>query len=645
MKIKTRTVVSSGDRNRCIIKSKKTFCMTFLLFLIPLNSLLFTQPEHPAKILEVKKYGKGELRIIEGIPFIKLAGTYYEMGKDYGTLLKEEFQKIYHELLPYKSVILAKQPNDLPRKLEQLTPEKYLQQIRGMSDGSGVPYDDLLLAAYFGVLERGGCSSILAIINNQNIPRLLHGRNLDYGKGTGQYPIVIEYQPAGEFKHLAIGTIASGGVSEGINEKGITVSSNLAPGNLRNHLIQNPSPDIKFREILSSASFLKDVDDLITGYACDVGNTFSIGSGHENDAVIYDMNYENVKKNYFNGQNHLFATNGYVHQDLNPDKDDLRYQIIRRYVHEGKVNSVDGMIDVLSDPGTSFGVNNPSTIHSVVFDPKNKTVYMAFHPRFAAWGQWQKYDWEKDLVTVYKKADKDKLQQIDIAELREVHITGAYWNGNLPVMGGGPKSNEPNFWIEIKEWLKEKNVEQLIEFRKRAAKELTLRAKDKPDVKATVTRGMIAKENFRGFMFKINEEDIPKLEPNIPYTIHIENTSAIFRWVVEEGVQLIKPGVKGAELFPRAFDSILLGAMSGLPLAFLFPCGAGHDARNMARLAPAGMIFIPSRGGVGHSPLELTAAEQITAGPARVKRDRPESTAAGEESEKRAREKRIEPDE
>ncbi len=277
------------------------------------------------------------------------------------------------------------------------------------------------------------------------------------------------------------------------------------------------------------------------GYVCDVGNTVSIGSGREDDGIIYDMNYENVKKNSFQGKNELYATNGYVHHDLNPVRDDLRCQIIRRYADDGKIDSVDGMIEVLSDPGTSFGVNNSSTIHSVVLDPKNKIVYMAFHDGFAAWSQWLQYDWPKDLVTVYKEADKRKLQQTEHAELREVHIIGAYWNGNLPVKGGGPKSQEPHFWIEIREWLKEKGVEQLAEFRERAARELTLRAKDKPDVKAAMTRGMIAMESFRGFMFKINEEDISKLVPNIPYTIHIENTSAVYRWVVEDGVKLIKP--------------------------------------------------------------------------------------------------------
>jgi N-carbamoyl-L-amino-acid hydrolase len=36
------------------------------------------------------------------------------------------------------------------------------------------------------------------------------------------------------------------------------------------------------------------------------------------------------------------------------------------------------------------------------------------------------------------------------------------------------------------------------------------------------------------------------------------------------------------------------------------PSGAGHDAQMMARLGPMGMIFVPSVGGISHSPKELT---------------------------------------
>ncbi|HEV8363371.1 MAG TPA: Zn-dependent hydrolase [Gemmatimonadaceae bacterium] len=36
------------------------------------------------------------------------------------------------------------------------------------------------------------------------------------------------------------------------------------------------------------------------------------------------------------------------------------------------------------------------------------------------------------------------------------------------------------------------------------------------------------------------------------------------------------------------------------------PSGAGHDAQSMSRLAPMGMIFVPSVGGISHSPKEYT---------------------------------------
>ena len=34
--------------------------------------------------------------------------------------------------------------------------------------------------------------------------------------------------------------------------------------------------------------------------------------------------------------------------------------------------------------------------------------------------------------------------------------------------------------------------------------------------------------------------------------------------------------------------------------------GAGHDAQMIARIAPAAMIFVPSRGGISHNPREHT---------------------------------------
>jgi beta-ureidopropionase / N-carbamoyl-L-amino-acid hydrolase len=42
--------------------------------------------------------------------------------------------------------------------------------------------------------------------------------------------------------------------------------------------------------------------------------------------------------------------------------------------------------------------------------------------------------------------------------------------------------------------------------------------------------------------------------------------------------------------------------------------GAGHDAQEMAQIAPAGMIFVPSVGGISHSPKEFTKAVDMANG-------------------------------
>jgi N-carbamoyl-L-amino-acid hydrolase len=44
------------------------------------------------------------------------------------------------------------------------------------------------------------------------------------------------------------------------------------------------------------------------------------------------------------------------------------------------------------------------------------------------------------------------------------------------------------------------------------------------------------------------------------------------------------------------------------------PSGAGHDAQDMTRLGPVGMIFVPSVNGISHAPKELSRPKDIENG-------------------------------
>jgi len=65
---------------------------------------------------------------------------------------------------------------------------------------------------------------------------------------------------------------------------------------------------------------------------------------------------------------------------------------------------------------------------------------------------------------------------------------------------------------------------------------------------------------------------------------------------------------------PRLRRVIAAAATSLGLTSRMLPSGAGHDAQDLARIAPAGMIFVPSVRGISHSPQELTRPDDVTNG-------------------------------
>jgi N-carbamoyl-L-amino-acid hydrolase len=71
-----------------------------------------------------------------------------------------------------------------------------------------------------------------------------------------------------------------------------------------------------------------------------------------------------------------------------------------------------------------------------------------------------------------------------------------------------------------------------------------------------------------------------------------------------------KPALANPAIQKAIEDSATALGLSSMYL----PSGAGHDAQEMARLAPIGMIFIPSKNGISHSPQEYSSPEDIANG-------------------------------
>jgi beta-ureidopropionase / N-carbamoyl-L-amino-acid hydrolase len=64
-----------------------------------------------------------------------------------------------------------------------------------------------------------------------------------------------------------------------------------------------------------------------------------------------------------------------------------------------------------------------------------------------------------------------------------------------------------------------------------------------------------------------------------------------------------------------AMQAAIRDAAKSLGLATMdLPSGAVHDAQQMAKLAPFGMIFVPSHDGISHSPKEFTSWQDVANG-------------------------------
>jgi N-carbamoyl-L-amino-acid hydrolase len=75
------------------------------------------------------------------------------------------------------------------------------------------------------------------------------------------------------------------------------------------------------------------------------------------------------------------------------------------------------------------------------------------------------------------------------------------------------------------------------------------------------------------------------------------------------------PVISHPALTDKGFQELINDTAKSLGFSTkVMPSGAGHDAQEIARIGPVGMIFIPSIGGISHSPKELSRPQDIENG-------------------------------
>ncbi|OUM22578.1 Zn-dependent hydrolase [Pseudomonas putida] len=108
-------------------------------------------------------------------------------------------------------------------------------------------------------------------------------------------------------------------------------------------------------------------------------------------------------------------------------------------------------------------------------------------------------------------------------------------------------------------------------------------------------------------------------DPDETCLAHAENRLSQYLQALAEREGVSISTERLVRLEPVSFDAGLADAIEASAQRFGFShrrmtSGAGHDAQMIARIAPAAMIFVPSKGGISHNPREHTDDEQLIQG-------------------------------
>lgn len=107
--------------------------------------------------------------------------------------------------------------------------------------------------------------------------------------------------------------------------------------------------------------------------------------------------------------------------------------------------------------------------------------------------------------------------------------------------------------------------------------------------------------------------------------LRMETIESLYRKLQEVGRELAARNDTGirfepyylsraAPCDPRFIEVVVESARAAGCSVIRMPSGAGHDAQSIAVFAPIGMIFVPSRGGISHSPREFTPLSSLADG-------------------------------
>jgi hypothetical protein len=222
------------------------------------------------------KHGKGELKYVNGIPVLVLAGTPEEMGEQMGVLgLKPAAGavSVARELLKQRRLdLIVPVLKRFGEAMLAKYPEAYRREFEAMAKHGGIDRDLLVIGNLYSELRHlNGCSGVAIDAGRSATGGPLTGHNWDWPPiaGMHQYQLVVVWRPAGKKPFAVVGfpgVVAASAQQSSFNADGLAMGSDevnaSADGAPQVDWEKMPSSVI-CRRILEECATAADVEKLV----------------------------------------------------------------------------------------------------------------------------------------------------------------------------------------------------------------------------------------------------------------------------------------------------------------------------------------------------------------------------------------------
>jgi len=180
-------------------------------------------------IEEIGNFNFSRKYIKAGVTVVYLTGSPYEIGLAHGTLCKREILEVNRQYFEYFNQFLDDSSDkweDFSKEFKKRIPQEYLEEMRGISDGSQIEFDKILFLNALSTISMA--NKCFAFSFRETNSKIITFRQIDNDPKSPLYKNMILYiiKPQKGYSFAAILNPGWVDGETGMNEHGVTVSQN-----------------------------------------------------------------------------------------------------------------------------------------------------------------------------------------------------------------------------------------------------------------------------------------------------------------------------------------------------------------------------------------------------------------------------------